>query len=245
MEVSQALLDKYAPPGGYEVLTPWLMESPENPNRFSEQPKSELRNDPEPNSNIATLEVLQPLNIEETPPSAETSQSPVKADLPVTETPEDKAKQRVRSALDTYFERNAGAPAMSVPAAAGGANDWDVAVLAFAEVTGSAAPSDKVRGQWARVFEQVGAQWEAGPQVVALVIRKKPNSEIGWKAWTTPHAVKEDLAFLLGQHFNGGIRPPQIKAGSQTRGDRNQEIIEGWFAEEQWVDAGSGVEVMI
>jgi len=131
------------------------------------------------------------------PPSAETL---------VTETPEDKAKTRIHSALDGYFARNQGAPAMSVPAAAGGADDWELAVDAFAAVTGAAPPTGKVRGQWARVFEKVGTQWEAGPSVVASVIRKKPDSEIGWKSWTTPHAVKEDLAFLLGQHLNGGIQ---------------------------------------
>jgi len=64
-DISQELLHKYAAPSGYEVLTPWLAESPENPNGFSDEPRQESRSDPNPEPNIETLDILEPLSIED------------------------------------------------------------------------------------------------------------------------------------------------------------------------------------
>lgn len=154
---------------------------------------------------------------EEYPPSAETSQPniPIKEDPPFVKRPaaadpiKEKHRAGTRAALARFFETG-GNNNFADTAAAGGKSDWDDCVEAFLEVTGQVKP-EKTKASWARKFEQIGTEWEAGPAVMAAVIRKKPDSEIGWKSWTEPFSkgVQGDLSFLLGQHFNGGILPPK------------------------------------
>lgn len=151
------------------------------------------------------------------PPSAETSQPniPIKEDPPFVKRPaaadpiKEKHRAGTRAALARFFETG-GNNNFADTAAAGGKSDWDDCVRAFLEVTGQVKP-EKTKASWARKFEQIGTEWEAGPAVMAAVIRKKPDSEIGWKSWTEPFSkgVQGDLSFLLGQHFNGGILPPK------------------------------------
>ena len=118
----------------------------------------------------------------------------------------------------------------SVPAAAGGADDWAVAVEAFAELTGidPGLLTSKERREWSRVLERVGAARKVGPAVVVEVIRKVPESEDNWRTFSKPHELEEVLKKLVGQHLNGGIRTKQRKngGGSIARHDRNAEIIE-------------------
>jgi hypothetical protein len=105
------------------------------------------------------------------------------------------------------------------PPAAGGADDWEEAVDAFAVLAGvePAALPAKTRREWARVLrEEVGVPWQAGPRTLADVIRQVPGSEFGWKTWASPHQAVADLGVLVGQHRGGGVRKAARKGGRQN-----------------------------
>ena len=159
---------------------------------------------------------------------------------PVSEIPENR-KPDILDAMVLYGTREEPVN-WSVPAAAGGADDWQGAVTAFAELTGidPGLLTSKERREWSRVLERVGASRKVGPAVVVEVIRKVPDSEDNWRTFSKPHELEAVLKKLIGQHLNGGIRGPKgnngIKPISQqiaeyrakvARRNQGAEILEG------------------
>ena len=147
---------------------------------------------------------------------------------PVSEIPE-KRKPDILDAMFRFGSREESA-SWTVPAAAGGADDWQVAVTAFAELTGidPGLLTSKERREWSRVLERVGAARKVGPAVVVEVIRKVPDSEDNWRTFSKPHQLEDVLKKLIGQHLNGGIRAKQRKGGGGTvaRHEHNASVIE-------------------
>ena len=170
-------------------------------------------------------------------PSVNASSEPSVKDHPVSE----KRKPDILDAMVRFSSREESA-SWTVPAAAGGADDWQDAVTAFAELTGidPGLLTAKERREWSRVLERVGAARKVGPAVVVEVIRKVPDSEDNWRTFSKPHELEAVLKKLIGQHLNGGIRGPKghngVKPISQQIAEyrakvakRNQgaEIIDG------------------
>lgn len=227
--VSQELKDKYAAPSGYEVLTPWLQEekaeSPENPNRFSGEPIQDGDENPDGVSNVAALG-LQPLVVENNPPENSDEPSQLNTFFPRDE-PVQEGSQVQPAGLPPpgtdivgamyHFSARQQPDNWAVPAEAGGADDWDVAVDAFAKRL-SILPqvlSDSKRKEWSRQLQKIAGEqkYPVSPEQMAYVIGQSIDSELYWKTWTSPHVAKDDLCLLLAQHLSGGIQKPQPKNG--------------------------------
>ena len=118
----------------------------------------------------------------------------------------------------------------SVPAAAGGADDWGAAVDAFAGLLSlePATLPGTTRREWSRVLQKVGNRWKTGPSTVAHVIEQIPESQFHWKTYAGPHSAEQDIGVLIGQFQGGGIQKPKKTSGSngENRHDRNKRIIE-------------------
>lgn len=149
----------------------------------------------------------------------------------------EKPKPDILDAMVLYGSKEESA-SWTVPAAAGGADDWVAAVEAFAELTGISPGllTKSERREWSRVLERIGTARHVGPAVVVEVIRKVPDSEDNWRTFSKPHEIEAVLKKLIGQHLNGGIRGPRgmrgVKPISQQIAEyrakmAGQEIIEG------------------
>jgi len=108
----------------------------------------------------------------------------------------------------------------TVPAAAGGADDWQPAVDAFASLVGldPAAVPKGTRKEWSRQLQEVGREWRGGPKLLAEVIEQVPESQFHWKTYSSPHGAKADLGVLIGQHRNGGIRKQESSSNGSAVG---------------------------
>lgn len=134
-------------------------------------------------------------------------------------------RTRIREALLRSEQRTE--PGWSVPSEAGGSDDWDPAVDAFARhvnVEPSVLPA-KARREWSRVLARVGATWGATPKVLESVIGQIAASEFHWKTYATPHQAEADLGTLVGQHLSGGIKRANGKADPRTNGDKLAEAL--------------------
>jgi len=126
-----------------------------------------------------------------------------------------------------HFQNVSAEDNWAAPSAAGGADDWQAAVDAFARHATGQDPGVLTPGErreWARVLENVGAARGVGPSVVVEVIRKIPESEDGWRTFTTPHAAEDVLRKLVGQHLNGGVRQKEKKASGGNGNDTLAQI---------------------
>lgn len=130
------------------------------------------------------------------------------------------------------------------PADAGGADDWAVAVDAFAglvAVDPSTLPAS-TRREWSRMLREIGREWQAGPGLLAEIVGQVPESEFGWKTYASPHQAKADLGVLVGQHRNGGVRKAKRGKGNGRTStlasiDAFREKLRARQAEADWVDA--------
>ena len=123
------------------------------------------------------------------------------------DSPSETEKRDYVSDLARHFDRPK-EENWSVPAEAGGADDWAVSVDAFAGLVGVPPPElpASTRKEWSRVLREIGGEWRAGPQTLAEVIGEVPDSEFHWKTYASPHGARADLGVLIGQHRNGGVR---------------------------------------
>jgi len=104
----------------------------------------------------------------------------------------------------------------TVPAAAGGADDWQPCVDAFAGLVGvnpDILPRSD-RKEWSRVLSEIGVKWGVGPPTVQKAIESVPESQFDWKTYATPHQAEADLSTLVGQIRSGGVKKPKQKGAA-------------------------------
>ena len=131
-------------------------------------------------------------------------------------------------ALTHVFQaaQQSGSGNWAVPADAGGADDWDAAVDAFARLPSVSMDPAVLprtdRQEWSRVLRKIGDHWGVGPLDLAHVIEQVPKSKYEWKTWSTPHQAERDLGTLVGQHLSGGV----VKGKNGGRGSTLDQLDE-------------------
>jgi len=153
------------------------------------------------------------------PPDQEPSPS-LEDVFPRNDDPAEVHRQRAAAALDRFYE-NQGQTNWAVPAAAGGASDWDECVNAFAAMK-DIKPTGIVpatRKEWGRALEKIAKEQEIGPAEMMEVLLKLPISKLaGWKdgGYSHPGAAKNDIVSLVGQMRSGGIKLDPKKTEKPT-----------------------------
>jgi len=123
--------------------------------------------------------------------------------------------------------------AWSVPESARSPTGWGDVVDEFAHLSGI-SPTDKVRGQWGKIFKDIADTWEVGPGVLVEVVRKIPESAaLGWMQSWNPHnkSFQSSLGIMIGQHLDGGVvLDTRAEEAPQSRRDRIKDMIASGIA---------------
>jgi len=133
-------------------------------------------------------------------------------------TPESTAEKALPDPLAVLAEKGwvQQGDSWTVPAAAGGADDWQPCVDAFAGLVGvnpDILPRSD-RKEWSRVLSEIGVKWGVGPPTVQKAIESVPESQFDWKTYATPHQAEADLSTLVGQIRSGGVKKPKQKGAA-------------------------------
>ena len=188
-EVSAELIEALLPGGReYEPLTPWLVEFSEVPDRTPESPKQDAEEVPSRTPNVVTLG-LEPLDV---------------VSLPIGERKSD----LFDLAQKTVDAREKAGGNYAVPPSAGGMDSFaDGPLTAFATFIAGIQPTllpVKDRKAWAAELRRIAKRWSTEERpitadIMEQAIKAMPDSDIGWKTYTSPHSgnFETDIGPLL------------------------------------------------